>query len=165
MNRAASARPCPGCGARLRPDAAWCSLCFRSVSGPTPPPTPPATPSTTLPEAPSPTPPPTPSATLPEGAASPTVPLQRGGPLSPARSLTGGDVPHDVVDGLAAGLAAQVRGEATPRRRARPAVVAAVGAFVVLVVLLVGMTALGALLPPPGAPGTPSRNGMTTRPG
>jgi hypothetical protein len=77
------------------------------------------------------------------------VPVQRRGPLSPTRPLTGGNVPDDVLAGLAGALQAELHrdGPAVPRNgRGRQAAIAMIGAFLVLCVLLAGMAVLGLLL-------------------
>ena len=161
-------RPCPQCGARVRVHDVWCSLCYAPTGPAEAPPAPRPVvdhqPAQQLCQSPepvaSPEPDPSdladpagpPTATVPrhgEPAGIGDLPLQRRGPLLPARALVGGEVPDDVLgvlDDLAARLAAE-EADARPKRRpGRPAVLAAGGAAVVLAVVLVTMALVGALL-------------------
>jgi len=121
-------RPCPQCGARLRTGDSWCSLCYATIGGSKQP-------------APAPAP-----ADAPAPAEPPHLPLQRRGPLLPGRPLVGGQVPPDLVDGLAAQLAAEFSPLPPAPDRRRYVLIASVGAAGVLVVLLVSMAVLGTLL-------------------
>jgi len=118
---------CSHCGSRVRTDDAWCSLCYRplidgtggSGAGPEPSVPPPSV----------------------------TIVPERGPVAVPAAGLVGGTVPPDVVERLAADLAAAEHADGDLRERLPgPVVLAAGGGVVVLTVLLAAMALLGVLV-------------------
>ena len=133
-------RPCPRCGARVRVNDAWCSLCYAPLGSAEAT----ATVRTQAPVQPQP---------QPQRQAQPQpqppqvqLPAQRRGPLLPGRRLVGGEIAADVLDDLTARLAAEAEQDRPVRRVGRRTLVAAGGAAAVLAVLLAGMWLLGTLL-------------------
>ena len=141
-------RPCPRCGARVRVNDAWCSLCYAPLGSAEAT----ATVRTQAPVQPQPQPQPQPQAQphpQPQPQPQPPqvqLPAQRRGPLLPGRRLVGGEIAADVLDDLTARLAAEAEQDRPVRRVGRRTLVAAGGAAAVLAVLLAGMWLLGTLL-------------------